>query len=72
MTKSTVPRAPIPNEKAGIENLRPENPFYKKYLANKNQTEEELNKYSNRLEELVAKRTEELKKKTLVGKILFH
>ena len=44
MTKSTVPRTPIPNNTAKLENLRPENPFFKKYLANKNQTEEDLNK----------------------------
>ena len=34
-------------------------------ITERKQAEEELNKYSNRLEELVAKRTEELKKKTL-------
>ena len=36
MTKSTVPRTPISKETAKIENLRPENPFFKKYLAKKN------------------------------------
>ena len=44
MTKSTVPRTLIPNDTAKIENLRPENPFYKKYLVNKNQTGEDLTK----------------------------
>ncbi|NHJ22216.1 MAG: hypothetical protein EAX91_14820 [Candidatus Lokiarchaeota archaeon] len=43
MTKSTIPQTPILNNAAKIENLRPENPFFKKYLSNKNQTEEDIN-----------------------------
>jgi len=48
ITKATVPRTPVLNNAAKIENLRPENPFFKKYLSNKNQTEEYLTK-SNKL-----------------------
>ena len=50
MTKSTIPRTPITNNKVNVENLRPENPFYKKYLAEKNQTEEDLTKNNNLLQ----------------------
>jgi len=50
MTKSTVPLTPIINNTVKTENLRPENPFYKKYLANKNQTEEDLTKNNNLLQ----------------------
>ena len=42
MTKSTVPRSPINIKAAKIENLRPENPFFKNYINNKNRTEEYL------------------------------
>ncbi len=42
MTKSTVPRSPINIKAAKIENLRPENPFFKNYINNKNITEEYL------------------------------
>ncbi|MHA1256470.1 MAG: hypothetical protein ACTSPS_12805 [Promethearchaeota archaeon] len=48
MTKSTVPRNHILNDETNIENIRPENPFFKKHLSNKNQTEEYLTK-SNKL-----------------------
>jgi hypothetical protein len=48
MTKSTAPRNPINIEGAKIENLRPENPFFKNYTNNKNRTEEYLIK-SNKL-----------------------
>jgi len=48
MTKSTVPRNHINIERAKIENLRPENPFFKNYINNKNRTEEYLVK-SNKL-----------------------
>jgi len=48
MTKSTVPRTPILNKAEKIENIRPENPFFKNYLSNKNQTEDYLTK-SNKL-----------------------
>ena len=48
MTKATVPRTPVLNNAAKIENLRPENPFFKKHLSNKNRTEEYLTK-SNKL-----------------------
>ena len=44
MTKSTVPRTPILNNKDKNVNLRPENPFFKKHLSNKNQTEDILTK----------------------------
>ena len=44
MTKSTIPLTPIHDDAAKIENLRPENPFYKKYLANKNRIGEDLMK----------------------------
>ena len=50
MTKSTVPRVPISTDTAKVEDLRPENPFYKKYLANKNQTERDLSKSKNLLQ----------------------
>ena len=50
MTKSTIPRTPILNNTAKINNLRPENPFFKKYLSNKNQTEEDLTKHNNILQ----------------------
>jgi len=39
MTKSTVPRNPINIKAAHIENLRPENPFFKNHINNKNRTE---------------------------------
>ena len=42
MTKSTVPRNPINIKAVKIENLRPENPFFKNYINNKNRTEEYL------------------------------
>jgi DNA phosphorothioation-dependent restriction protein DptG len=42
MAKSTVPRTPIRKDEAIIENLRPENPFFKKYLASKDQIDENL------------------------------
>lgn len=42
MTKSTVPRTPIVKNATKIENLRPENPFFKKHLSNKNRTEDYL------------------------------
>ena len=42
MTKSTVPRNPINIKGAKIENLRPENPFFKNYINNTNRTEEYL------------------------------
>ncbi|MFX0074940.1 MAG: hypothetical protein ACFE96_05825 [Candidatus Hermodarchaeota archaeon] len=44
MTKSTVPRTPILNNDVKIENLRPENPFFKKHLASKNEIDEDLAK----------------------------
>lgn len=50
MTKSTVPRNPISNDTAKIEDLRPENPFYKKYLTNKNQIEKDLSNSRNLLQ----------------------
>jgi DNA phosphorothioation-dependent restriction protein DptG len=50
MTKATVPRNPIADNTVKIEDLRPENPFYKKYLANKNKTETDLNNRGNLLQ----------------------
>jgi len=50
MTKSTVPRTPFLNDKVKIENLRPENPFFKKYLSNKNRAEENLIKNNKLLQ----------------------
>ena len=47
MTKSTVPRAPILSNTDKREILRPENPFFKKHLSNKDQTEDFLTKTSN-------------------------
>jgi hypothetical protein len=44
MTKSTVPQTPIRKNEALIENLRPENPFFKKHLASKDQIDEDLSK----------------------------
>ena len=47
MAKSTIPLTPIHDNTAKIENLRPENPFYKKYLSNKNRLVEDLTKNNN-------------------------
>jgi len=42
MTKSTVPRAPINEDATKNVNIRPENPFFKKYFSNKNRTNDFL------------------------------
>lgn len=44
MTKSTVPRNPINKDAAKNVNIRPENPFFKKYISEKNQTKDFLTK----------------------------
>jgi len=53
MTKSTVPRTPIHHNAMEIENLRPENPFFKKHLSNKNQNEEYLTKSNKALQPML-------------------
>ena len=50
MTKSTVPRTPILNDTTKKVNLRPENPFFKKHLSNKNLTEDILTKSNDFLQ----------------------
>jgi hypothetical protein len=44
ISKSTIPNTPIAKNPVKIENLRPENPFFKKYIENKKQSEEYLTK----------------------------
>ncbi len=44
ISKSTIPNTPIAKNSAKIENLRPENPFFKNHIENKNQSEEYLTK----------------------------
>lgn len=53
MTKSTVPRTPIHNDVSEIANIRPENPFFKKHLSNKTQTEEYLTKNNKLLHPMI-------------------
>ena len=50
MTKSTTPRTPILSNTANREILKPENPFFKKHLSNKNQTEDYLTKTNKTLQ----------------------
>ncbi len=42
ISKSTIPNSPIVKNPAKIENLRPENPFFKNHIENKKQSEEYL------------------------------
>ena len=42
ISKSTIPNTPIAKKSGKIENLRPENPFFKNHLENKKQSEEYL------------------------------
>ncbi len=42
MSKFTIPNTPITKSPTKIENLRPENPFFKNHLENKKQSEEYL------------------------------
>ena len=44
ISKSTIPNTPIAKNSIKIENLRPENPFFKNYSENKKQSEEILTK----------------------------
>ena len=44
ISKSTIPNTPIAKNSIKIENLRPENPFFKNYSENKKQIEEILTK----------------------------
>jgi len=44
ISKSTIPNSPIVKNPAKIENLRPENPFFKNHIENKKQSEEYLSK----------------------------
>lgn len=50
MTRSTVPRTPIHDNTNKNEDLRPESPFFKKHLSNKNQTEDYLTKTNKSLQ----------------------
>ena len=40
ISKSTIPNTPIVKNSGKIENLRPENPFFKNHMENKKQSEE--------------------------------
>ena len=40
ISKSTIPNSPIVKNSVKIEDLRPENPFFKNYIENKKQSEE--------------------------------
>jgi hypothetical protein len=42
ISKSTIPNSPIVKNSVKIEDLRPENPFFKNYIENKKQSEEYL------------------------------
>ncbi len=42
ISKSTIPNTPIAKNSIKIENLRPENPFFKNYIEKKKQSEEYL------------------------------
>jgi len=42
ISKSTIPNSPIDKNSVKIENLRPENPFFKNHIENKKQSEEYL------------------------------
>ncbi|MBY8980498.1 MAG: hypothetical protein KGD72_08915 [Candidatus Lokiarchaeota archaeon] len=42
ISKSTIPKSPIVKNSVKIENLRPENPFFKNHIENKKQSEEYL------------------------------
>ncbi len=44
ISKSTIPNTPIAKNSIKIENLRPENPFFKNYSEKKKQSEEYLTK----------------------------
>jgi hypothetical protein len=44
ISKSTIPNTPIARNPIKIENLRPENPFFKNYIEKKKQSEEYLTK----------------------------
>jgi len=44
ISKSTIPNTPIAKNPIKIENLRPENPFFKNYMGKKKQSEEYLTK----------------------------
>ena len=44
ISKSTIPNTPIAKNPIKIENLRPENPFFKNHIENKKQSEEYLTK----------------------------
>ena len=42
ISKSTIPNTPIAKNSIKVENLRPENPFFKNYIEKKKQSEEYL------------------------------
>ncbi len=42
ISKSTIPNSPIVKNSVKIEDLRPENPFFKNHIENKKQSEEYL------------------------------
>lgn len=50
MTRSTVPRTPIHDNTTKSEDLRPGNPFFRKHLSNKKQTEDYLTKTNKSLQ----------------------
>ncbi len=44
ISKSTIPNTPIAKNHLKIEDIRPENPFFKNHIENKKQSEESLTK----------------------------
>lgn len=44
ISKSTIPNTPLAKNTDKIENIRPENPYFKNHIENKNQSEEYLTK----------------------------
>ena len=49
ISKATIPNTPIAKKSVKIENIRPENPFFKNHLENKKQSEEYLTKINTLL-----------------------